>query len=125
MLCTFSDRDKALAQLFIEDKKTFDILEYCMFKELCEVFYIMVQHLAQQVMAAKTVDAKWKDELECFVKDAFFKAKKRWQSISLLAMEGDDLQIPDTLQLDLVTHCCMSPNQSCMTHDVMLIHSDP
>ena len=112
MLCTFSDRDKALAQLYIEDKKTFDILEYSMFKELCEVFYIMVQHLAQQVMAAKTVDMKWEEELECFVKDAFFKAKKRWQSICSSVMEGNDLHIPDTLQVDLVTtNHCMYSNQ--------------
>ncbi|XP_064381921.1 uncharacterized protein LOC135330895 [Halichondria panicea] len=100
MFC-LSNKEQALSQLYIEDKKLLSNLAYSFLNELSTTFSLFVQHLSQQLVAAEIKDKLWKEEVECLAKDAFSDAKKRWLSVSLSAMGRAKMSIPNTLQVDL------------------------
>lgn len=110
------DRKHALTQLYAEDKKLLSNLAYSFFQGLSDVFTLFVEHLAHQLVIAEVKDNQWKEELKGVVTEAFSKARKRWQLVNKLAIEAEEMKIPDTLQVDLVPHLWLA------LHTKMLIY---
>jgi len=96
-------KESALAQLYVEDKKCMKDLERCLVDESCDLFSLLVDNTAQQVVAGGTCDNQWRVELVDYVRETFCKTKKRARLITASSMQGDTMGIPDTLQVALVS----------------------